>query len=182
MRGILTGVRPLDYVLAGGMTAAGAYLMYENSVAAYAGGLAHPQTTTTAAMIPFFVLVTLPILWRRRDVLAVVGITALAMVVHVLLFGWNTRCGIALPLSFALAYAVARFAENGRDRLIGVAGVLVVQLLVVLRDSSIGAAASGLAVGVPIAALFYCAGRLVQNRSGKRRSAGSTPVAEHAVA
>ena len=33
-----------------------------------------------------------------------------ATAVHVLAFGWLTRCGGALPLAFALAYAVARFA------------------------------------------------------------------------
>jgi hypothetical protein len=130
-------------------------------------------------MIPFFVLVTLPVLWRRRNVLAVVGATALAMAVHLLLFGYNTRCDVALPLTFALAYAVARFAADSRDRLIGVAGVLVVQMLVVLRDSSIGAAPSGLAVAVPLAALFYGAGRLVQNQLEKRRS---VPVVSPAAA
>jgi hypothetical protein len=83
MNAILKGVRPLDYVLAALMTAAGVYLMYQNVIAAYARGLPHPQSTTTATMLPVFVAVTLPILWRRRNILAVVGVTAVATAVHV---------------------------------------------------------------------------------------------------
>lgn len=181
MRGILKDIQPLDYVLAAVATAAGAYLMYENTVAAYGDNLPHAQTTTTAAMIPFFVFVTLPILWRRRNVLAVVGVTGLATVVHVLLFGWNTRCGVAYPLTFALAYAVARFAVGRKDQLTGLAGVLAIQLIVTFRDASIDLVPSGLAVGVPVAALFYFAGRLVQNQV-ERRSAGGVRVPQSAAA
>jgi hypothetical protein len=182
MNGIFKGVRPLDYVLAGVMTAAGAYLMYENMVSAYGTGLPHAQSTTTGAMLPFFVFVTVPILWRRRNILAVVGATALATLAHVLLFGWNTRCGVAFPLTFALAYAVARFAVGRKDQVIGLAGVVVVQLLVVFRDASIDLAAGGLAVGIPVAALFYGIGLVVQNRVTRKQSAALAPAVEHAAA
>lgn len=175
MRGILQGIRPLDYVLAAAATAAGAYLMYENTTAAYGAGLPHPQTTTTAAMIPFFVLVTLPILWRRRNVLAVVGVTGLATALHVLLFGWNTRCGVAYPLLCALAYAVARFAVGRKDQLTGLGGVLAIMMVLTYRDASIDIVPSGLAVGIPAAALFYAAGRLVQNQI-ERRTTGGIPM------
>src|SRR5690349_18765057 len=99
MNRIFKGVRPLDYVLTGLMTAAGAFLMYENMTGSEKG-LAHPQSTRSWLMLPVFVLVTLPILWRRRNILAVVGVTAVATAVHVLAFGWVTRCGAELPLSF----------------------------------------------------------------------------------
>src|SRR3954453_9847428 len=69
MNGILKGVRPLDYALAGLMTAAGAYLMYENLTAGY-GELPHAQSSRSWLMLPAFVLVTLPVLWRRRNILA----------------------------------------------------------------------------------------------------------------
>src|SRR5215207_7615449 len=118
MNGILKGVRPLDYVLAAVLTVAGAYLMYEN-IAADASDLPHPLSSTSWAMLPAFLLVTVPILWRRRHILAVIGITTVAAAAHVLAFGWVTRCGVALPLSFALAYAVARFGGARRNHLIG---------------------------------------------------------------
>ena len=57
MNAIFKGVRPLDYVLAALATGAGAFLMYEN-ITAHEHGLAHPQSTTTAAMLPFFLAVT----------------------------------------------------------------------------------------------------------------------------
>jgi hypothetical protein len=182
MNGIFKGVRPLDYVLAGLMTAAGVYLMYENTVAAFAHGLPHPQSTTAGAMLPAFVFVTLPILWRRRNILAVIGVTAAATAAHVVLFGWNTRCGVELPLTFALAYAVGRFAGARTNHLIGLAIIFAVQVLVIARDASIDMIVSAIPVAVPGAALFYGIGLLVQNRVTKRQSAAVTPVIERAAA
>jgi hypothetical protein len=169
MNAIFKGVRPLDYVLAALATGAGAFLMYEN-ITAHEHGLAHPQSTTTAAMLPVFLAVTLPILWRRRNVLAVVGVTTVALALHVVLFGWNTRCGVVLPLSFALAYAVARFAVGRRDHLIGLVGILLLQIVTIARDSSIDTLLSALPLAVASAAIFYGIGRFVQVRVNKKAS------------
>jgi hypothetical protein len=182
MNAILKGIRPLDYVLAGLMTAAGVYLMYQNTIAAYGHGLPHPQSTTTAAMLPVFVAVTLPILWRRRNILAVIGVTAAATAAHVVLFGWNTRCGVELPLTFALAYAVGRFAGAGTNHMIGLATIVVVQVLVIARDASIDTIISAIPVALPGAALFYSIGLFVQNRATKKQFAAVAPVIERAAA
>jgi hypothetical protein len=183
MNGLLKGVRPLDYVLAGVLTVAGAFLMYENISAGADADVAHPLSTRTWAMLPVFVLVTLPILWRRRGILAVIGATLAATVVHELLFGWVTRCGVELPLSFALAYAVARLAGSKRNHLIGLAGIVVLQLVMMFRDSSIDTVVNGMVIALPGAALFYGIGLVVQNRvAGKQRSAVSAPVIERASA
>jgi hypothetical protein len=182
MNGILKGVRPLDYVLAGLMTAAGVYLMYQNIIAAYGHGLPHPQSTTTATMLPFFVAVTLPILWRRRNILAVIAVTAAATAVHVVMFGWNTRCGVELPLTFALAYAVGRFAGTGTNRLIGLATIFTLQILVIARDASIDTILNAIPVAVPGAALFYGIGVFVHNRVTKKQSTVTAPVVERAAA
>jgi hypothetical protein len=182
MNAILKGVRPLDYLLTGLMTAAGAYLMYENIAMGDDETLAHPVSTTSWLILPVFLLVTLPILWRRRNILAVIGVTIAGSAVHVLAFGWLTRCGVALPLSFALAYAVARFAGNRRNQLIGLAGVVVLQVVVLLKDSSIGDVGSGLVIALPGAALFYGIGLVVQNRvTRKQQSAAVAPVVERAA-
>jgi hypothetical protein len=169
MNAIFKGIRPLDYVLAALATGGGVFLMLEN-ITAHEHGLPHAQSTTTAAMLPFFLAVTLPILWRRRNVLAVVGVTTVALALHVVLFGWNTRCGVVLPLSFALAYAVARFAVGRRDHLIGLVGILLLQIVTIARDSSIDTLLSALPLAVAGGAIFYGIGRFVQVRVTKKAS------------
>ena len=181
MNGIFRGIRPLDYVLAGLMTAAGVFMMLENVTASSSDGLPHPLSTTSWAMVPAFVLVTLPILWRRRNVLAVVGITAVTTLAHVLAFDWITRCGVVLPLAFALAYAVARFAGSWRNQLLGLVGIVVTLLVMLARDASIDKVAGGLALALPLTAVFYGIGVFVQNRVTKQ-SAGTAPVTQRAAA
>jgi len=179
MQNLFRGLRPLDYVLAAALTAAGVFLMYENVAAGPDADVAHPISTHTGAMIPFFLLVTIPILWRRRNVLAVVAATAVATVLHVVLFGWVTRCGVELPLTIALAYAVARFARDRRDQWIGLTGILLIQVVVIARDASIDRLVSALPLSIPAAALFYGLGLFVQNRVTRRVV---TPVPERTAA
>jgi hypothetical protein len=184
MNGILKGVRPLDYVLAGVLTVLGAFLMVENITAPADADLAHPVSTQSWVILPVFLLVTVPILWRRRHILAVIGFTIAASAVHLLAFDWLTRCGATLPLSFALAYAVARFAGNVRNQLIGVAGIVLLQVVVLVHDSSIGKVGDGLVIAIPGAALFYGIGLLVQNRVSRKQQqpVAVAPVAERAAA
>lgn len=182
MTAILKGLRPFDYVLAALFSALGAFLMVENVVAGDDASLAHPVSTTSWAILPMFLLVTVPILWRRRNILAVVGVTIVASAVHLLAFDWLTRCGAALPLAFALAYAVARFAGSRRNQLIGLGEIAVLLLVVLTHDSSIGVLTEGLIIALPGAALFYGIGLVVQNQVTKRqRATTATPVAEHAA-
>ena len=180
MNEIFRGIRPLDYVLAGLMTAGGAFLMYEN-ITATDTNLPHPQSSTSWTMLPVFPLVTLPILWRRRNIVAVVGITALLTLAHVLAFGWLTRCGVEIPLGFALAYAVARFGGAWRNHVLGLVGIVVGQLIMLARDASIDSVAGALVIALPGIALFYGIGLFVQNRVTKQ-SVGVAPVNERAAA
>jgi hypothetical protein len=109
-------------------------------------------------------------------------VTAVATAAHVLAFGWLTRCGVALPLTFALAYAVARFGGAWRNHLIGLAGIVVIQLLVLVRDSSIDTVAGALPLALPGAALFYGIGLFVQNRASKKQAASAGAPAIERVA
>jgi len=167
MNAIFKGIRPLDYVLAALATAAGVLMMYLD-ISGSEHGLPHPQSTTTAAMLPVFLLVTVPILWRRRNILAVTAVTTAALALHVLLFGWNTRCGVVLPLSAALAYAVGRFAVGRREHLLGLAIILLLQVVTLARDASIDTVLSALPIGVVGGALFYGIGRFVQVKVSKK--------------
>ncbi|MBM2614673.1 hypothetical protein JIG36_03775 [Actinoplanes sp. LDG1-06] len=169
-------MKKTDWILAGLFTAAGALLMVENITASADESLAHPLSTTSWAMLPVFLLAMVPILWRRRNILAVVGVTVAVMAVHLVSFEWVTRCGAGLPLAFALSYAVARFAGNIRNQAIGLAGVVVLILLVLAQDSSIGGLPGGLEIALPGAALFYGIGFWVQNRVTSKKVAERVAV------
>ncbi|GIM88402.1 hypothetical protein [Paractinoplanes toevensis] len=164
----MTKIRPLDYLLAALMTAAGVFLMWENINAGNDPSLIHPASTDSWLVVPAFLIVTVPILWRRWNPAAIAGITAVATGLHVLAFGWLTRCGVVLPLSFALAYAIARYAGTRRDHLLGLAAVVVLLVITLFRDSSADLAGA-LPIALPGAALFYGAGLLVQNRVSKKQ-------------
>ena len=74
--------------------------------------MVHELTSHSWAMVPVFALATVPVLWWRRNVIAVTGIALAVMVLHDLLFGWVTRCGAGLPLAFVLAYLGAVALER----------------------------------------------------------------------
>ena len=135
MSTIFTGVRRGDVVLAAAMTGLGVWLMAENAMAG-------PDQTVRVdshswLSLPVFAAATLPILWRRRNMLAVLGVTALALVAHLAAFGFLVRCGAGLPLTFALAYSAGRLL-GGRTAGYGLAGVLGVQFLVLVMDTAAG--------------------------------------------
>jgi hypothetical protein len=135
MTKIFDGVSRGDLALAALMTLLGAFLMIENILG--------PATSATRVdshswlMVPVFAAATIPILWRRRGMLAVLAVTAAALAVHVFAFGWVVRCGAGLPLAFALAYGVGRLSDGWRTW-IGLAGAIGIQFLVLVRDSAAG--------------------------------------------
>src|SRR3954470_19603772 len=151
---IFKGIRPLDYVLTAVMVAIAALIGLENVNAGADADVAHALDSHSALMIPVFAVAALPILWRRRSILAVIGISFVVTAASVPMFGWVTRCGWALPLSFAMAYAVARLAGNRQNHLIGLVGILALQVVTLVKDSSTGGLAA-LGLGVPVALLFY---------------------------
>jgi hypothetical protein len=167
---IVKGIRPLDYLLTAVMVVLAALIGFENVNAGADADLAHPLDSHSALMIPVFVIAALPILWRRRGILAAIGVSFVVVAGSVPAFGWVTRCGFALPLSVAMAYAVARFAGSKQNHLIGLAGILALQIVTLMKDSSTGGLGA-LALSVPAAAIFYGIGFFVQSRSEK-------PVAE----
>jgi hypothetical protein len=171
-------IRPLDYLLAAVMTAGGIFLMWENINAGSSDDLIHAPSTTSWAIVPVFLLVTLPILWRRSNIGVVSAVTAAATIVHVIAFGWLTRCGVVLPLAFALAYATARFA-NKQQTMTSLASILVLLVVTLFRDSSADLAGA-LPIALPGVALFYGVGWLVKNRLSKRPEIQAERIAEGA--
>jgi hypothetical protein len=169
MNSILRGVRPLDYLLAAAATALGVVLMIANMQ----GSEDDVRIDSTSwVLIPVFAAVTVPILWRRRNLWAVLGVTASALAVHDVAFGWVVRCGAGLPLAFALAYAVGRLMVERKQSYAGLAAVIGIQFLVLAVDS-----AAGLGI-IPftavISAAFWGAGLYLQKRSQRIADMGAS--------
>ena len=164
---IFKGIRPLDYVLTAVMVALAALIGFENVNAGADADLAHPLDSQSALMIPVFMVAALPILWRRRNILAAIAVSFVVIAVSVPMFGWVTRCGFALPLSIAMAYAVARFAGSRQNHIIGLVGILALQIVTLVKDSSTGGLGA-LALSLPITAVVYGIGLFVEARAGKR--------------
>jgi hypothetical protein len=161
---ILKGVRPLDYALTAVMVALAVVIGLENVNAGADADLAHSLDSHSALMVPVFVIAALPILWRRRAILAAIGVSFVVIAASIPAFGWVTRCGFALPLSIAMAYAVARFAGARPNHVIGLFGILALQVVTLMRDSSTGGL-DALWFSLPIAAVCYGVGLLVQSRA-----------------
>ena len=172
MNRLLRDVRPLDYVLATGLTALGVVLMIAN----IQGAEGDTRIDSTSwAMIPVFAAATVPILFRRRNLWAVLGVTAAAFAVHDVEFGWVVRCGAGLPLAFALAYSVGRLMTDRKQSSGALVAVIGIQFLVLVRDSVAGLGV--LPFTAVISAAFWGAGLYLQKRSHRDvAEVGAAPV------
>jgi hypothetical protein len=169
---ILKGIRPLDYVLTAAMVALAVVIGLANVNEGANADLAHSLDSQSVLMVPVFALAALPILWRRRGILAAIGVSFVVIAASVPMFGWVTRCGFALPLSLAMAYAVARFAGSRQNHVIGMVGILALQIVTLMKDASTGGLAA-LGLSVPAAVVLYGIGVFVQSR-GTRTLTEST--------
>lgn len=167
---MVKGLRPVDWVLAGALTALGVWLMVENieisdeQVAASiaAGSMVHELTSHSWALVPVFALATVPVLWWRRNVIAVTAIAVVAMAAHDLLFGWVTRCGAGLPLAFVLAYLGAVSLERRRAWIsLGLSTVLTAAVLVM--DATTGF--EPIILALPILLIVFAIGRAVRRQT-----------------
>ncbi len=167
---VFRGIRPVDFMLAGALTALGALTMVgdvlfqdDDAASAMAGGtMVHEMTSHSWAMLPVFALATVPLLWWRRSVMAVTGIALAVMVLHDLLFGWVTRCGAGLPLAFVLAYLGAVALERKQAWVVlGLTTLLTAAVLVV--DATTGF--EPFVLSFPIVLIVFGIGRSVRQRT-----------------
>jgi hypothetical protein len=177
MNTIFDKVQRGDVALAALMTVLGGALMVENITApTNASDIAHSIDSHSVWMLPAMVLVTLPILWRRRGTLPVIAVTAIALGLHVLAFGWVVRCGSALPLAFALAYGVGRLTQSRLESVVGLVATIGVQFLVLVQDSAAGLEI--LPFTAVIGAVAWGAGLRISS-SEANRAEQSVPVIEY---
>ncbi len=165
----LPEIRPVDWALAGALTALGTWMMLENilfhdtgAASVIDGTMVHELTTHSWAMLPFFLLATVPVLWWRRNLVAVTGSALAVMVLHDLLFGWVTRCGAGLPLAFVLTYLGAVALERRRALLtMGLATLLTGAVLAL--DATTGL--EPLLLAFLIVLIVFAVGRAVRHRT-----------------
>lgn len=171
MTTISRGIRPLDCVLAAALTALGVVLMVAD-IETSGGGTRIDSRSWW--LVPVFAAVTVPILFRRRNLWAVLGTTVVALAVHNVAFGWVVRCGAGLPLAFALAYSVGRLMTDRAQSLGALVAVAGIQFLVLVRDSAAGLGALPFTAAISVA--FWGAGLYVQKRSARITAEAPSPV------
>ncbi|MDQ3723108.1 MAG: hypothetical protein M3376_08595 [Actinomycetota bacterium] len=110
--------------------------------------------------IPLFLLVTVPLLWRRVVPVAAVGLAFAGLVVNEVLVGTDfLRCGVVLPTAFFFAFAAGAQLDR-RDAYLGLALTLALMAVDIL-----------VTFGVPhtlvfgaMTAGFWGIGRVVRSR------------------
>ena len=127
-------IRPMDVVLAVLLSGLGVWLMLENM----AGSDETRIDSTSWLLIPVFLLATLPVLFRRANMLAVILVSAAAIAVHVAAFGWLVRCGAGLPLAIVLAYSAGKLIGDRTQSVVALVLAIGVQYLVLMEDSVAG--------------------------------------------
>jgi hypothetical protein len=113
---------------------------------------------------PFILLVTIPLLWRRRAPLAALSATLCGVLLHAALFGTGViRCGIVIPVLFLLAFAAAARLP-GREALVGLVLAEVAMVAMVLTDGAEDIV-SALPLLMPLTAVLWGIGRVVHSRA-----------------
>jgi signal transduction histidine kinase len=135
----------------------GLLLMYGNAT--------DPGVDASYLAIPVFLAVTIPVVWRRAAPMRALGLVAVALAVHIALFGSVVRCGVVFPVVGLLVFAAAARFER-RDALGALAaGVVIIGGMAV-------ADATGFGVVVllwPLTLLAFGLGRIAHARSGMAR-------------
>src|SRR4051794_22209850 len=143
-----------DLLLAAVLSALGAALMVKN--------VQDADVNASVLVVPLFLLVTAPLVWRRAAPIAALAATFGAVLLHIALFGSVVRCGVMFPLVFLLGFAAGAVLDK-RDALIGLAIAETIVVTMVLADAA-DDIVSGLPFFVPMTALIWGVGRLVRSR------------------
>jgi hypothetical protein len=132
--GQLADIRRSDVAVVVVLAALGVYLMVEN-INGY--GVDIRIDSHSWLLLPVWLAAVLPLLWWRRNPLAVALVVTVVIAVHVLAFGWVGRCGSGLPLAWVVAFLVGT-RDSVRRSLAGLAVAGGLAGLVLVRDSAAG--------------------------------------------
>jgi signal transduction histidine kinase len=153
------GIRPVDAAVTSVLAGLGVLLMVADIFSD------DPTTRIDSRswwMVPVFLAAVVPVLWWRRNLLAVLTVSVAAMTVHDVLFGHLIRCGAGLPLAFVLAFLAGLRYERRRSLIaFGLVGALTAAVLAL--DTAAGPELIPLALAV--AGVVWAIGRLARSRS-----------------
>ena len=110
--------------------------------------------------IPLFLLVTVPLLWRRVDPLGAAAASFVGLLINEALLGTEfIRCGVLLPTAFLLAFAVGSRLDGACAR-----NGLLLTVGMVTIDMGVGFGPPTTAVMVAVTAAMWGIGRIVRSR------------------
>jgi signal transduction histidine kinase len=164
MTPLLEGIGKRDVALALLFTAVGMALMVTN--------VSDGEIAASPLAVPLFLLVTLPVLWRRVAPVTVAGLVTAAWLLHLALFGPDViRCGVVLPIVLVLAFTAG--AElTGRAAL----ATLALAIAVIVGEGVVYIGVGFSVVIVGVAGALFLTGRLVRSR---RQLAGELELRSH---
>ncbi|WP_375490758.1 hypothetical protein [uncultured Jatrophihabitans sp.] len=168
---IRAAIRPTDIVLALLLSALGVWLMAEDMGGSKDGTRID---STSWLLIPVFLVATLPVVFRRVNLMAVILVSAAAITVHDIAFDWVVRCGAGLPLTGALAYSAGRLLADRRQSVFALVLTIGVQALVLVRDSAAGLGVLPVTAG--LAVIAWGAGWFVRSQLAKRSVPEQAPA------
>jgi hypothetical protein len=121
-----------------------------------------PEVNASVLAVPVFLLITVPVAWRRSAPIAALVAVFAALLLHIALFGSVVRCGVMFPLIFLLAFAAGAVLER-REALLGLGLALAITATMVVADAA-DDIVSGLPFFLPLTAAIWGIGRLVHSR------------------
>jgi signal transduction histidine kinase len=160
-----------DIAIATVLSALGLLLMYDNVHGDIAAERADPNSDAHSAIhvgallpldfaLPLFLLVTVPLLWRRAAPIPSVAASFAGLLVNIALLGTEfLRCGVVLPTAFLFAFATGARLDRPAA-LVGLglsSGLVFVDVLV-----EFGPATTAVMLAVNVAS--WSTGRLVRSR------------------
>jgi signal transduction histidine kinase len=119
-----------------------------------------------AAASAMVLLMTLPVIWRRRAPVVVAAVLAAGAVLNPLVIGDMIRCGPSLPALLLCAYSVGRKPERlaWTATSIAIACLLLSGVVQSLTDPNLDAGV--IVVMTPMIIGLYAAGRMIRSRTG----------------
>jgi hypothetical protein len=114
--------------------------------------------------VPMFLLITVPLAWRRAAPMGALAAMLGGLAIHVVLFGTAVvRCGIVIPTTFLLAFAIGSML--GRRE--AIAGLMLAEaglVFMILTDGAEGIE-DAIPLVTPVTAAIWGIGRVVHSRT-----------------
>ena len=128
--------------------------------------------------VPVFVLIAIPLLWRRVAPLAALLLMLGGLLVHVAIFTDTVvRCGMVLPVMLLLAYSAGARLDWARS-IAGFATAMLIGVIVCVTDGPGGADASAIGFVAVLVVVVWGIGVLVHSRgrmAGELRARTTEP-------